>query len=141
MPSSTGSAFPGINLHQPFSMEYKRNDKDLPLAISEWGWKYHHMGIPVQHPFPGEIHIPHLGIFVKGFDSSPYGIEFMRFESHCQVHELIRTLPHIAFVVDDLSEAIKGKEILTDINSPSPGLKVAMIVHEGAPVELMEFEG
>jgi hypothetical protein len=25
-------------------------------------------------------------------------------------------------------------------NSPSPGLKVAMIVHDGVPIELMEFE-
>jgi hypothetical protein len=64
----------------------------------------------------------------------------MRFEPHCSIHELIRKVPHLAFVVDNLEEAIKGKEILTKINSPSPGLKVAMIVHDGVLVELMEFE-
>ena len=46
----------------------------------------------------------------------------------------------IAFVVKDLREAVQGKEILTPVNSPSPGLKVAMIVHDGTPIELMEFE-
>ena len=97
------------------------------------------MGIPVLEPIPGETHIPHLGIFVKGFETSPYGIEFMRFEPHSKIPELIQTVPHIAFVVDDIEEALQGKDVITPINSPSPGLKVAMIVHNGAPVELMEF--
>jgi hypothetical protein len=120
-------------------MEYTRADDALPLATEEWGWKYHHIGIPVFNPIPGEQHIPHLGIYVKGFSSSPYGIEFMRFEPHSQVHELVKTVPHIAFVVEDLIKALQGKELLYEVNSPSPGLKVAMIVHNGAPIELMEF--
>lgn len=120
-------------------MDYSRKDHELPLATAVWGWKYHHTGIPVKDPFPGEVHIPHLGIYVSGFKESPYGIEFMRFELHCKVHELVQTVPHVAFVVDNLEEALPGKELLGEVNSPSPGLKVAMIVHNGAPVELMEF--
>lgn len=87
-------------------MDYSRKDHELPLATARWGWKYHHTGIPVKEPFPGEIHIPHLGIYAGGFKESPYGIEFMRFEPHCKVHELVKTLPHVAFVVDNLEEAL-----------------------------------
>jgi len=120
-------------------MSNKRKDDDLPMVTEEWGWKYHHMGIPTDQPIPGEQHYPQLGIYVAGFYDSPYGIEWMRFESSCNVHDLVRRVPHIAFVVDDLMKAIEGKELLGEVNSPSPGLKVAMIVHNGAPIELMEF--
>ena len=48
-------------------------------------------------------------------------------------------MPHLAFEVDDLDAALEGKEILTPPNSPSEGLRVAMILHNGAPVELMQF--
>jgi hypothetical protein len=120
-------------------MTYSRKDNELPLATAEWGWKYHHMGIPVEEPFPGEVHIPHLGIYVGGFKHSPYGIEFMRFEPQCKIHDLVKKVPHVAFVVDNMEEALVDKELLVEINSPSPGLKVAMIVHNDAPIELMEF--
>jgi hypothetical protein len=63
----------------------------------------------------------------------------MRFEPSCPVSELVRTVPHIAFEVDDLDEALRGKEILSPPSSPSDGVRVAMIVHDGAPVELLEF--
>jgi len=121
------------------TQEYRRKDHELPLAVSEWGWKFHHLGIPVETPMPGERYIPHLGIYVTGFESSPYGIEFMRFEPQSKIHELVKRLPHLAFVVEDLVKAIEGKVLLAEINSPSPGVKVAMIEHQGAPVELMEF--
>ena len=78
-------------------------------------------------------------MFVCGFNSSPYGIEWMRFEPECKVHELIRSTPHIAFEVDDLDSALKGCTLLSAISSPSKGVRVAMIIDNGAPIELIEF--
>ena len=78
-------------------------------------------------------------MYVAGFDTSPYGIEWMRFEPDSPVAELIRTVPHIAFQVDHLEEALEGKEIISEISSPSDGVSVAMILHNGAPIEVMEF--
>ena len=121
-------------------MDYKRIETEFPLVTEEWGWKYHHLGIPVKDPIPGERHIPHLGLYVKGFDTSPFGIELMRFEDHCPFDEIIKTIPHIAFVVPDINEAIKNFEVIAEPNSPMQGVKVAMIIHNGAPIELMEFE-
>ena len=78
-------------------------------------------------------------MYVAGFDTSPYGIEWMRLEEGSPVSELIRSVPHLAFEVDDLETALKGKEVLTPPNSPSDGVRVAMIVHNGAPIELIQF--
>ncbi|HAF28440.1 MAG TPA: hypothetical protein DCG75_05265 [Bacteroidales bacterium] len=121
-------------------MDYLRKEHEMPLATEEWGWKYHHIGIPVKDPIPGERYIPHLRFYVKGFDTSPFGIEFMRFEDDCPLDELIKTVPHIAFVVPDLNKAIKGLELIGEPNFPMDGIKVAMIKHNGAPIELMEFQ-
>jgi len=64
----------------------------------------------------------------------------MRFEPEAPVPELVRTVPHVAFEVDDLSAEIAGKEILIAPNSPSPGVTVAFIVENGAPVEFLQFD-
>jgi hypothetical protein len=97
------------------------------------------MGIPTIVPRPGETHLPRLKIHVSGFDTSAFGVEWMRFDPDCEVSELVRTVPHIAFEVDDLEAAIAGRVLIGEISSPSRGVRVAMILDNGAPVELMEF--
>jgi hypothetical protein len=121
---------------------YKRLDHEPPMAVSEWGWRYHHMGVPTTQPIPGERYLPQLKLHVCGFDQSPFGIEWMRFDDDCKVHELLRRVPHIAFEVDDLDLELSRRDfnVITKPNSPGEGIRVAMIEHNGAPVELIEFE-
>ncbi len=116
-----------------------RQEHEPPVAVAEWGWRYHHMGIPTSTPRTGEIHLEELGMYVSGFATSPYGVEWMRFEPGSPVSELVRTVPHIAFAVDDLETALDGKELIGEVSSPMPGVRVAMILHNGMPVELLEF--
>ncbi len=54
--------------------------------------------------------------------------------------ELVRTVPHVAFEVDDLDEVLKGKKVLIAPNSPSEGVTVAFIVDNGAPVEFLQID-
>jgi hypothetical protein len=77
---------------------------------------------------------------VSGFESSPYGIQWMRFDADCPLPPVIQSVPHVAFEVDDLATALEGKEILVAPNCPSSGVRVAMIIDDGAPVELLQFE-
>jgi hypothetical protein len=117
-----------------------RKEHEPPEAIAEWGWRYHHMGIPTDEPREGEVYLEELGLHVAGFDTSPYGVEWMRFEPGSAISELVRSVPHIAFEVDDLDRALEGKELIGEPSSPMAGVKVAMILHNGMPVELLEFE-
>ncbi len=100
---------------------------------------YHHLGIPTSEPHPGERHLPALKVHVAGFESSRYGIEWMRFDPDCAVPDLVRRLPHVAFEVDDLDAELAGRTVLIAPNSPSPGVRVAFIVDDGAPIELLEL--
>jgi len=118
----------------------RRRSHEEPAAIARLGWRYHHLGIPHGSPRACEQHLPQLGVHVCGFETSPYGIEWMRFDAHCPVPEIVKRVPHLAFAVDDLDAALEGKEILIPPNSPSPGVRVAFILDEGAPIELLEFD-
>jgi len=100
--------------------------------------KYHHVGIPTNVPRDGEVYLERFKTYVSGFDTSRFGVEWMRFEEGAPVPELVKTVPHVAFVVDDLDEAIAGREVLIPPNSPSEGITVAFIVDNGAPVELLQ---
>jgi hypothetical protein len=116
-----------------------RQGNQPPRATAVDGWRFHHIGIPIQTPRPGERYLAHLKVHVSGFESSPYGIQWMRFDADAPYPELIKTVPHVAFEVDDLAAALNGKEILIPPNSPSEGVTVAMILDDGAPVELLAF--
>jgi len=120
-------------------MKKERRDHEPPAAVAEMGWRYHHLGIPTTVARPGEVHLPHLKMHVSGFGTSPFGIEWMRFDPDCAVSGLVRTVPHIAFEVDDLEAALAALGLTAEITSPSAGVRVAMIEDGGAPVELIEF--
>ena len=123
-------------------MKRQRQDHEPPLATSEWGWRYHHMGIPTGEKFNDEKYLPALKMTVGGFEQSPFGIEWMRFEKDSTINDLVQRIPHIAFEVDDIELELRRNNfhIITEINSPEKGIRVAMIEHNGAPVELIEFE-
>jgi hypothetical protein len=116
-----------------------RKDHEPPAAIARYGWRFHHIGIPTDTHQPEEKYIEKYKMYVSGFESSPYGIEWMRFEQDSPISELVRTVPHIAFEVDNLETALEGKVLIGEISSPSEGVRVAMIIDNGAPVELLEF--
>ncbi len=54
--------------------------------------------------------------------------------------DLVKTVAHVAFEVDDLQDAIKGQKVIVEPNSPSRGVVVAFIEVNGAPVELLQVD-
>ncbi|MDX9772674.1 MAG: hypothetical protein RBT02_04535 [Bacteroidales bacterium] len=122
-------------------MKKIRKDHEPPEAINNWGWRFHHLGIPTQEKMSGEKYLPQFKFHVSGFETSPFGIEWMRFEERSPIDDLIQTVPHIAFEVDDLDAELRKHnfDIITMPNSESDEVRVAMIKHNGAPVELIEF--
>jgi len=102
--------------------------------------KFNHIGIPVTGSFEGEIDLPHLKMTVSDHENNPYGIQWQRYWDGAPYPELVKTVPHVAFVVQNLEAEISGKNVIIEPNSPSEGLVVAFIEVNGAPVELMEYQ-
>ena len=102
--------------------------------------KFHHLGIPTKNKLRDEEHLKDLKVYVSGFGRSPYGVEWNRFEEDAPYPDLVKTIPHLAFEVDDLEVALKGKNVIIEPNSPSPGVVVAFIEDNGAPIEFLQID-
>lgn len=87
-----------------------------------------------------EKHLKHLKMYVSGYGKNPYGVEWTRYEDDAPYPDLVKEVPHIAFEVENLQKAIKGRNIIIEPNSPSPGVIVAFIEDNGAPIEFLEID-
>lgn len=101
--------------------------------------RFNHIGIPTTRRFEGEIPLPKLKMTVSDHKNNPFGIQWQRYDSDAPYPELVKTIPHVAFEVDDLASALEGQKVIIQPNSPTQGLTVAFIEVNGAPVELMEI--
>ena len=101
--------------------------------------KFNHIGIPTSDRFEGEIDLPHLKMTVSDHENNPYGIQWQRFWNDAPYPDIVKTVPHVAFEVEDLEAELVGKNVIIQSNSPSPGLVVAFVEVNGAPVELMQY--
>jgi hypothetical protein len=102
--------------------------------------QYHHLGIPTQTSKEGETYLPVYDIYCTDHESNPFGIQWMRYGEKCTLPKIVQEVAHVAFQVENLNEALEGKEVIIQPNSPSQGVTVAFILENGAPVELLEFD-
>lgn len=102
-------------------------------------YSYHHMGIPTQTPKPNERYSSTFKMFTTPGDN-PFRIQWHRYEPGCPLHPLIQTVPHVAFKVSSIDEAIIGQTVILEPYYPFEGFRVAMIEVEGAPIELIETD-
>lgn len=109
----------------------------LQLLESTMKYLYHHVGIPVTEQRPGERYSSFMDMYTSGGEL-PGRIQYHRFGPNCPLHKLIQTLPHIAYKVIDLEEALKGKNILLAPYLPMKNFKVAIVEDNGAVIEFIE---
>ena len=81
-----------------------------------------------------------MKVTVSDHQNNPFGIQWQRHWDDAPYQDLVKTVPHVAFEVDDLAEAIRDQKVIIAPNSPSTGVLVAMIEGNGAPVELMQID-
>ena len=102
--------------------------------------KFDHVGNPTVSSFDGEIPLPHLKITVSDHLNNPFGIQWQRHWEDAPYPDLVKSVAHVAFEVDDLVEALEDQQVIIEPNSPSPGVTVAFIEVNGAPVELLQID-
>lgn len=102
--------------------------------------KFNHVGIPTTSRFEGEIPLPQLSMTVSDHKNNPFGIQWQRYDADAPYPELVKSVAHVAFEVENLDEALVGKKVIIQPNSPVKGLIVAFIEVNGAPIELMQVD-
>lgn len=99
----------------------------------------HHFGIPTKTPQKGEFFVDGLKVWLTDIDASPNKIEFLRFEPETWMPKLLQEVAHIAYVVDNMEEELKGAKVIVE---PMIGddKDIAFIEEEGIPIELMWYK-
>ena len=90
----------------------ERKEYETPLVSEKYGWRYHHIGIPTNKKMAGEIYIKKYGMYISGFSSSPFGIEWMRFDKNSPISDLVKTIIYI-FTSLEGSRFISADHLLT----------------------------
>lgn len=102
--------------------------------------KFHHIGIPTTNRFEGEIDLPHLKMTVSDHANNPFGVQWQRYWEDAPYPELVQSVAHVAFEVNDIETALVDQKIIIAPNSPGDGIVVAFIEVNGAPVELLQID-
>lgn len=100
---------------------------------------FHHVGFPVFEKMDGMMFADSLKVWFTDANVNPYKIEFVYFEPDCPMAAAIQDTVHIAYTVDNIEEAVKGKSILWPICEPGPGMKIAFIYDEGTAIEFIQM--
>jgi len=99
---------------------------------------FDHVGIPSEEKHPEEMWVEATRVWVTDPARHPQRVEYLRFEPDSPVTGPVRELPHMAFRVDNLEEAIGDAEVLLGPFAPTATLRVAFVRRDGAIFEFME---
>ncbi|SDR47816.1 hypothetical protein [Pseudovibrio sp. Tun.PSC04-5.I4] len=101
--------------------------------------EFHHIGIPTSVKRPNENYMADAKLYVTDPATSEAHIEWLRFEEGSPMPELLKTEAHIAYKVDNVEEAMAGKERLLEPFDSAPGVRVGFIIEDGQPVEFLSI--
>lgn len=102
--------------------------------------EFHHVGYATTKQHPDEIYLEGTKLYITDASKHPHRIEWLRFEEGCPLPELLRKVPHVAFAVEKLEDALQGQNVIVQPFEPLPGVRVAFILDDEAPVEFLEFK-
>ena len=108
--------------------------------------KYNHIGIPTTGTFDGEIPLPHLKMTVSDNLDNAFGIQWQRYWDDAPYPDLVKTVPHVAFEVDDLDGWVTrlrqhGVRLLDEapIEVPALGARILFCLGpDGERIELLD---
>jgi len=100
--------------------------------------KFRHVGVPVKKKRPKEMYVAGGKVHITDPGASPFGFEYLRFEKGSPLPRKLQKEPHIAYEVEDLKAALKGRDVIVRPFDATPTLRVAFIVVDGVAVELMQ---
>lgn len=99
---------------------------------------YHHFGVPTNTRQENEIYIDGAKVSLTDAESHPYGVEFLRFDADSPMPEEVKTRAHVGFIVENLCEALEGRNVIVEPFDATEELRVAFITDGDAVLELME---
>lgn len=100
--------------------------------------KFEHIGIVTDEKQPNEVWVEATRVWVSDPRDPRDPIEYLRYEPDTPVTGPLRTMPHVAFMVDKLEPEMEGREVILEPFHPYPDLRVVFVMQDGLILEFME---
>jgi hypothetical protein len=102
--------------------------------------QFDHVGMIGDRPRPGESFVEATRVWRTDARQHPFRVEWLRFEPDSPVSGLVRTMPHVAYRVDDLAAAAEGLTVLLEPFDVGPRIVGFYQTPDGAVVELVQYK-
>jgi hypothetical protein len=100
--------------------------------------EFDHIGIPAQGKHEGMRYLETKRLWLTSPSDHPFRVEWLWYEEGSPEADLVRTLPHVAYRVDSLEEALAGKRVVAEPFDVFGEVRVGFIEVDGAPIEFVQ---
>ena len=100
--------------------------------------EFDHIGIPAPERREGMRFLESKRLWLTSPGDHPYRVEWLWYEEGSPEAELVRTVPHVAYRVDSLEEALAGHTVVAEPFDVFGEVRVGFVEVGGAPVEFVQ---
>jgi hypothetical protein len=100
--------------------------------------EFDHIGIPAADKRAGMRFLESKRLWLTSPAEHPYRVEWLWYEEGSPEVELVRTVPHVAYRVASLEDAMAGRTVIAEPFDVFGEVHVAFIEVGGAPVEFVQ---
>jgi hypothetical protein len=100
--------------------------------------EFDHIGIPAEAKRDGMRYLESKRLWLTSPADHPYRVEWLWYEDGSPETQLVRTRPHVAYVVDSLEDALAGQNVVAEPFDVFGEVRVAFVAVDGAPIEFVQ---
>ena len=100
--------------------------------------EFDHIGIPARAKRDGMRFLESKRLWLTSPAEHPYRVEWLWYEDGSPEVELVRTVPHVAYRVASLEDAMAGRTVIAEPFDVFGEVRVSFIEVDGAPVEFVQ---
>jgi hypothetical protein len=100
--------------------------------------EFDHIGIPAPAKRDEMRFLESKRLWLTSPADHPFRVEWLWYEDSSPEVALVRTVPHVAYRVDSLEEAMAGHPVLADPFDVFGEVRVSFIEVDGAPIEFVQ---
>ena len=100
--------------------------------------EFDHIGVPAAAKRDGMRFLESKRLWLSSPAAHPYRVEWLWYEPDSPEVELVRTVPHVAYKVESLEDAMAGERMIVEPFDVFGEVRVGFIEVDGAPVEFVE---
>ena len=100
--------------------------------------EFDHIGIPTREKRGGMRFVEAKRLWLTSPADHPFRVEWLWYEPDSPEVELVRTVPHVAYRVASLEQAMAGHRVVAEPFDVFGEVRVLFVEVNGAPVEFVQ---